>query len=210
MTAGHQRWDSLWKSAGLMDPSDCYQRLLAHYAEPQRHYHTLQHITECLREFDAARALAQHPHLIEFAIWFHDVIYDPRAHDNEERSAQFAVECLQGAGAQPGDAESVRRLVLVTKQHIANTPDEALLSDIDLSVLGQNRERFGEYERQIRREYNWVPETVFAEKRAEILKRFLERPRIYSTEHFSTRYEQQARGNLEHSLASLQHGAKSQ
>ena len=193
-----------------MTPSYCYQRLLAHYAEPQRHYHTLQHIMECLREFDAARALAQQPRLIEFAIWFHDVIYDPRAHDNEERSAQLAVDCLQAAGAQPGDLERVRGLVLATKQHLANTPDEALLIDIDLSILGQGRERFDEYERQIRQEYSWVPETVFVEKRAEVLRRFFDRPRIYSTDHFFTRYEQQARGNLEHSLASLQHGAKSQ
>jgi predicted metal-dependent HD superfamily phosphohydrolase len=200
MTAAHQRWDALWKSAGLIVPAGCYERLLACYAEPQRHYHTLQHIMECLRELDAARAFTQHPHLIEFAIWFHDVIYDPRAHDNEERSAQFAVDCLQAAGAQPGDIESVRGLVLTTKQHVANTPDEALLIDIDLSILAQGRERFDEYERQIRQEYSWVPETVFAEKRAEVLRRFLDRPRIYSTDHFFARYEQQARKNIQRSL----------
>jgi predicted metal-dependent HD superfamily phosphohydrolase len=79
--------------------------------------------------------------------------------------------------------------------------DAPLLVDVDLSILGRAAERFWKYEAQIRMEYEWVPEDIFATKRAEILDRFLRRRRIYSTEHFFVRYEKRACTNL---LASLQ------
>jgi len=82
-------------------------------------------------------------------------------------------------------------------------PDAPLLVDIDLSILGQAEARFQEYEAQIRREYEWVPEPAFALKRAEILERFLARERIYSTEPFFSKYEKQARANLLGSIRKL-------
>jgi predicted metal-dependent HD superfamily phosphohydrolase len=45
-----------------------------------------------------------------------------------------------------------------------------------------------------------MTQDVFNAKRAEILQRFLNRERIYSTEHFFSKYEHQARGNLGNSI----------
>ena len=70
---------------------------MAAFAEPQRHYHNQQHIAECLTQFDAARNIARRPEAIEFAIWFHDAVYDPKAGDNEEKSAALAKKCVEGA-----------------------------------------------------------------------------------------------------------------
>jgi len=62
---------------------------------------------------------------------------------------------------------------MATKTHEPNTHvDAPLLVDVDLSILGQPKARFDEYERQIRAEYGWVPEKIFGTKRAEILQRF--------------------------------------
>jgi predicted metal-dependent HD superfamily phosphohydrolase len=72
--------------------------------------------------------------------------------------------------------------------------------DVDLSILGRDRDRFLEYEEQIRREY---AASVFASKRAEILERFLGRSRIFSTDWFRQKYEEQARKNLENSISRL-------
>lgn len=71
------------------DPA-VFARLTTAYSEPVRHYHTLAHITDSLYEFDRLIGLAEAPHEIEMAIWFHDAVYDPKAHDNEERSAEWA------------------------------------------------------------------------------------------------------------------------
>lgn len=80
---------------GLTPPADLQQRLLAAYAQPQRHYHTQQHLTECLTHFDAVWQQAQRPGEVAMALWFHDAIYDIKAQD--KRAAQRSMGC---AGAQ--------------------------------------------------------------------------------------------------------------
>lgn len=177
------------------------------YAQPHRRYHNLEHLADCLREFDRAKHLAADPAALELAIWFHDAIYDPRAADNEERSAELAVDWLGKSQASYALTDSVRRLVLATKSHDASLHvDAPLLVDVDLSILGQPPERFWEYERQIREEYSWVAAEVFAAKRAEILQKFLARPRIFNTEMFFQQMEAQARINLQASVQRLTGG----
>lgn len=174
--------------------ADLLPLLRERYAEPHRRYHTLEHIEHCLAEFADARHLAENPEDVELALWFHDAVYDTRRHDNEERSAAWLLELRP-------DAKRAADLILATKHHRASTPDEALLVDVDLAILGQSEERFGLYERRIREEYAWVPEPIFRQKRAEILQGFLARPFIYGTEFFRARYETAARRNLQRSLA---------
>lgn len=201
---GQERWQQLWRSLGAKgDAVGWYETLLRAYAEPQRHYHNQRHIADCLAEFDAVRSLARQPDAVELALWFHDAVYDPKAADNEEQSAALAKRCLVAAGL--GDlAEVVARLIMATKTHdTMPATDAALLVDVDLSILGQSAARFAEYEAQIRAEYAWVAAEIFAAKRAEILRRFLARPRIYVTEPFFAPYETQARRNLTESICVL-------
>jgi len=174
------------------------------YAEPHRHYHNLQHIADCLAEFDRVRCLAGSPMAVELAIWFHDIIYNPKASDNEEQSAELATIWLSQGGADADLVESVRRLVLATKAHDATLhPDALLMVDVDLSILGQPEAQFCDYERRIRQEYQWVPANVFAAKRARILEGFLKRQCIYHTPNFQTRFETTARSNLQRSISWL-------
>ena len=174
------------------------------YSQPHRHYHNFSHIADCLAEFDSAKDLARQTDAVELAIWFHDAIYDTRAQDNEEKSAELARRYIADAGGDAEFCSSVAALVLATKAHDSSMhPDAPLLVDVDLSILGQPSERFRTYEAQIRREYEWVPDKIFSEKRAEILGRFLARQRIYSTEPFFAKYEKQARANLQDSVRKL-------
>jgi predicted metal-dependent HD superfamily phosphohydrolase len=199
------RWLALCAAAGLRrTPVDWYARLTAAWSESHRHYHDRRHLAECLAEFDAARPLARKPAAVEFALWFHDAVYDPKAGDNEEKSAALARECLDGAGADPDLAGDVARLVMATKSHQTDgDADAALVVDVDLSILGKDEKRFAGYETQIREEYSWVSQPVFASRRAEILERFLARPQIFVTGRFFELYERQARHNLKSSLAKL-------
>jgi predicted metal-dependent HD superfamily phosphohydrolase len=199
------RWLRVWRQiASKGRPESVYQELISRYSEPCRHYHNLHHIAECLGEFDLESHLASDPLAVELAIWFHDAIYDTHAPDNEERSAELARQQLGQAGRSAVLTESVVALVLATKSHLPSAhPDATLMIDVDLSIFGQRKERFQEYEAQIRREYDWVQESTFAARRAEILQRFLARERIYATEPFFAKFEKQARGNLEHSIQRL-------
>jgi predicted metal-dependent HD superfamily phosphohydrolase len=204
------RWARLWRQATASgDPRPVYEELVSRYSEPQRHYHNLSHIAECLTEFDSAPHLAGSPVAVELAIWFHDAVYDTHASDNEEKSAELAKRRIGEAGGGAELCESVAALILATKAHDPTLhPDAPLLIDVDLSILGQDEGRFQAYEAQIRREYEWVPANTFAAKRAEILERFLARERIYTTEPFFTKYEQRARSNLQQSIRNLKSGMK--
>jgi predicted metal-dependent HD superfamily phosphohydrolase len=86
---------------------------------------------------------------------------------------------------------------------VPNEPDEKVLVDVDLSILGEAPDRFDEYEDQVREEYSWVPAVVFWTKRREILRGFLARASIFNTREFVEAYEARARANLERSIKRL-------
>ena len=198
-------WHRLWNGLGASADGDtACTELLARYAEPWRKYHTLQHLRECIVMFESVAYLADRPAEVETGLWFHDAVYDPRRADNEEQSASLARSLLAAAGVAEEVCARVDGLILATK-HTAmpSEPDQQLLVDIDLSILGADESRFEEFERQVRDEYAFVPEPIFREKRCAILRSFLERTRIYSTPYFLGRFEHQARINLARSIGAL-------
>ncbi|HTD91395.1 MAG TPA: N-methyl-D-aspartate receptor NMDAR2C subunit [Burkholderiales bacterium] len=201
------RWAALWQGFGLPAPMHAFYELAARYAETHRHYHTARHISECFTHFDGARDLCEHPSEVELALWFHDAVYQPRANDNEAKSADWAVRVMLEAGIDMQAQERVRALVMATCHNaLPDTQDAKVLVDVDLAILGANAARFDEYEVQVRAEYGWVPEFLFRRTRKKILKDFLARPSIYSTEHCKNQFEKKARDNLARSLLKLNAG----
>ena len=197
-------WQRAWRDLHLPAPDGVLDALLAGWAEPHRRYHTLQHLSECLALFDAHRALAEHPGEVGVALWFHDAVYDTARHDNEAVSADWATRVLRDAGAPDDVVARVDALVLATRHsQQPATPDERLLVDIDLAILGAVPARFDEYERQIRDEYGFVPDDVFRAKRAQILRGFLARPALFATPALAARLEGAARINLAGAIARL-------
>jgi len=192
--------------AGLGGRADraLFESLLARYTEAGRHYHDTSHIEECLKGFEAHRDLAEHPHEIEAAIWFHDAVYDTRATDNEERSAELARRALSSAGVPEECVDRIVDMIHATKTHQASTPDCALMVDIDLAILGARKDVFEQYDRHIRREYAWVPRETYVPARAKILRSFLDRDTIYRTPRLHELYEACARANLRSKLAELE------
>lgn len=198
-------WRRAWSGVGGPgETEDLRDRLLAAWSEPQRRYHTLQHLEECLWQFEAHADLARRPAEVELALWFHDAVYEVRATDNEQRSAEWAVAALSVAGVDADARARVQAMVMATRHRAApGAPDEALLVDIDLSILGADAERFDEYEVQVRQEYAWVPGPIFRRKRRAVLEQFLARPSIFWTPAFHDALEARARENLARSLRRL-------
>ncbi|NNU42511.1 HD domain-containing protein [Ramlibacter montanisoli] len=201
-------WRRLWTELGAETiDGGLFNQLVGAYSQAHRHYHTLQHLRECLAHCEAAAALAQRPAEVELALWFHDAVYDPRRADNEERSAEWAWRAILAAGCGEDVAQRVQALVLATRTHEApaHEPDTQLLVDVDLAILGAAPTRFAESGRQIRTEYAHVPDEAFRAGRARVLSGFLARPRIYATAAFHDALEHRARENLAQALAEL-HG----
>jgi predicted metal-dependent HD superfamily phosphohydrolase len=191
-------WQRAWRDLGAAAPSGLFERLVMAWSEPQRHYHTRQHLDECLAHFDGARALAARPGEVAIALWFHDAVYALKGKDNERRSAEWAVAALREAGVDAAAIARVEALIMATcHDAIPRDADAQLLVDIDLAILGADPARFAEYDAQVAAEYAWVPRFVYRFKRRQVLRTFLARPALYQTPYFRERLEAQARRNLE-------------
>ena len=140
-------------------PGPLLDHLRARYAEPHRHYHTLAHVEALLRHLDTHRALAVEPGHVEAAIWYHDVVYDPRASDNEVASADVARFELMSIGWLGSDVERVASMVEASQHHQAadGDRDTALFLDLDLSVLAASGPAYDAYAAAVRREFAEVP-----------------------------------------------------
>lgn len=202
-----EAWAEAWRQLGASDAPrvrELHAEVVGRYGEPDRHYHTLEHLQECFAVAAEAPERAEHPAELTLALWFHDAIYDTRRKDNEERSASWLVSEAERMGVAADVRARLYDLVMATT-HLAHaaTADARLLVDIDLAILGAARPRFEAYELQVRREYEWVPEPFFRKARADVLRQFLSRPELYSSTTFKHRFEAPARENLQWSLAQL-------
>ena len=181
-----------------------FNHLVDRYAEKHRYYHTLEHIDACLKHLDQHADIIPGLVNVEIAIWFHDVIYDPKRNDNEAMSAEYAKVFLQSVGLRFLEIEKIEQLILLTK-HPAypKLEDEKYLLDIDLSILGANKALYDSYEQGIRKEYAYVPNLLYKKGRKKVLNSFAKLERIFYTDYFYQKYESQARQNIARALLDL-------
>lgn len=199
-----ERFESTLARLGVRPMRDVFSALEAAYSEPDRHYHGTRHVSECLAQFQNHLRLAVQPSEIEIALWFHDAVYDTRRDDNERRSADWAADFLRSEHVADDRLARVHAMIMATRHAApASDPDQQLLVDVDLGILGQPPPVFDGYDAAIRREYHWVPWPQYAAARISVLTGFLGRPRIYSTAAFFDRYEAQARQNIAGAIEKL-------
>jgi predicted metal-dependent HD superfamily phosphohydrolase len=205
-----RQWVRLLEGYGIA-PADAYppfDKLVAAYSEPHRHYHTLEHLAEMFRVLGRLSASCADPRAVQLAVWFHDAVYDPRASDNEERSAELVAEWLGSLGLPAEVLARVAVLVRATA-HLtdpAGSPDQdtQVLLDADLAILGASEERYRRYAADIRKEYAFVPEAEYRVARAVVLEWFLARPNLYHHALMAAEGEEAARRNLQSEVEALQ------
>ena len=181
-------------------------RARAAYAEPGRRYHDQRHLDDCLAKLDSVTDLGERERrLLRWAILWHDAVYDPRRHDNEERSAELAQQELGECGVDSADAAEVARLILLTKGHRVEPGDSlgSLLVSIDLSILGSQPDEYQAYAQAVREEYRHVPDDAWRTGRTNVLRSILAADPLYPHPAFRDDLETQARHNIETELESL-------
>jgi predicted metal-dependent HD superfamily phosphohydrolase len=176
---------------------------------PERAYHGWSHPLALLALFDSVRDRLSDPLAVYCAIVLHDAIYEPRAGDNEARSAALAAELLDGA-VPPETLARTIRLIEATEKHAipedlpaAERDDMAMFLDMDLAILAAPDAEFDAYEAGVRHEYREVPEAAFRAGRAAILERFLAREALYMSPWGREAFEAPARANLARSIRRL-------
>lgn len=202
------RWLALWRGlgAGAGPVDEVFADLAARYDENGRYYHNFNHVDRVLTVADQLGQYAHDFTAVEVALWFHDVIYDPRAADNEEKSAAHAAAALPRLQLPPGTIDEVLRLILATKTHAAaaGDVDAYVVLDADLAALGAAWPQYLQDAGDIRQEYAFVPEPAYQQGRRRVLAGFLQRERLFQTELLFATLEARARENITREMAMLQ------
>ncbi len=174
------------------------------YSEVHRHYHTLDHLEAMTHELTGFRSAVSSWTAMVFAIVWHDVKYNVRRNDNEDKSAVVAGEALTTLRAPADVRDRCIEMILATQGHaVSADPEVNLFTDADLAILGASPETYARYAANIRKEFSIYPDVLFRDGRAKVLKAFLSTNRIFKTQPFWEKYEENARRNIQWELKTL-------
>ena len=183
---------------------ELWDEITANYSDQKRHYHTLQHLNNLLNQLIFIKDEITNWDTILFTLFYHDIVYNVLKSDNEEQSAEFAEKRMIQISVPKQLIENCKSQILATKNHHSNSDsDTNYFMDADLSVLGQGWETYSEYYKNVRKEYSVYPKLVYNPGRKKVLKHFLEMVRIFKTDYFFIKFEQQAKYNLQKELELL-------
>ena len=188
-------------------PEQVFYEAREGYRTPGRHYHTWEHVLDCVEKLRLMPVEA--PRTVFLALVFHDAVYVPGRRDNEALSADLAGDILREHTAIPeGEREAIRKIILATRNHWPQTGsshDLRTALDIDMSILGSDRETYDAYVANVKREF--VPaaasEAQFRAGRAAFLSRLLLSRAMFTTEEGKVRWQAAARANVALELAEL-------
>lgn len=197
-------WQRALSAIGASAEEGAFDDLMRRYAQPHRHYHSVAHVSYVVATVSALSHICGDAATTMLAGFYHDAIYEIGSSDNEVASAELAATALRRWGAPMQAAERVAQLVQATKDHAVppGLHDAAVLVDADLAVLASDPPRYDEYVRQVRREYQAIPEDLWRAGRSAVLESFLTRDRIYLTS-VGREWESRARHNMARELTAL-------
>lgn len=182
--------------------------VLDSYSEPQRYYHTLQHIGHLLwlikHEPIISNNIQNLTHVV-LAVFFHDIIYNPQSKDNEDKSSELFLSFYKEAACQNLDHSLVHKYIMATKTHWTNehckmsehwgTTDMHIFLDLDMAILSVEPSDYENYADKIRQEYCHHTEDVYRRRRINVLEQFLTH-RIYCCMDMHKAWEESARHNI--------------
>ena len=183
-----------------------WQDVESHYSEPVRAYHTLNHLEQLFTQFEQIAHKLKQPHIIALALFYHDIIYDPMRADNERQSAIFFEQAY--AIILPNSLiKRIYALIMLTATHQLTDDiddlDAAYLLDMDLSILGAEWSAYECYAESVRQEYAHVAAADYRSGRIAVLEGLLTHSKLYLTDDYYHRLEQQARRNIKREIMAL-------
>jgi predicted metal-dependent HD superfamily phosphohydrolase len=174
------------------------------YTDNRRGYHNLNHIDYMYRLFLDNKSLIAKPDVVMFAIFLHDLIYNPNRVDNELKSAEIAKKMLLSMGVPELTRNLVYDYIIATKTHdCGDDNDLKLFLDFDLAILGANDSLYKEYVSGVRFEYKHYNDKLYNPARINIMRTFIQREFIYKTSIFRKLFEEKARFNIMQEIANL-------
>jgi predicted metal-dependent HD superfamily phosphohydrolase len=187
---------------GLIDK--LWKEIEKSYSNENRYYHTLQHLHHLLEQLIDIKTEIKEWDTVLFSLYYHDIIYNSLKSDNEEKSAEFAEKRMAQLSVCNINIENCKQQILATKSHFEHSDsDTNYFTDADLSILGQDWETYSEYFKNVRKEYSIYPSLIYNPGRKKAMKHFLAMNRIFKTDYFFHKFEQQAKQNIQKEVEML-------
>ena len=194
--------DTFYSLPGLSNATSAVRQSLWNeiensYSKKGRHYHNLSHLENLLALLQEVKPEVADWDTLMYSMFYHDIEYNVLRHDNEEKSAEIAVERMLQLQLPTAMAEKCRLHIIATKQHLFNpNQDTNLFTDADLAILGSSPDTYAGYAEAVRKEYSIYPDLIYNPGRKKVLHHFLEMEHIYKTPYFRDRFGAAAKTNL--------------
>lgn len=180
-----------------------FDELIECYQSEKRYYHTLEHINSMLLLLERFKQEVRSYEKLFFATWFHDAIQGLDI-DGETHSALMLMDRLEKIGVPYSILLGGYQLIIATKNHEwSGVQDVDMFLDIDMSILGSDKDTYQKYASNVRKEYSSISDSDYAKGRSHFLQSLLKKDSIFLTEIFIERYEQRARENILEELKTL-------
>jgi predicted metal-dependent HD superfamily phosphohydrolase len=181
--------------------------IISSYTSSDRHYHNLEHALKVVSAVELYQGSNGDKLALKLAAWFHDIVYDARQTNNEEKSIERFEEITADTGLSPDVADRVKRLILTTKNHLSASTDlEKVMADADMLIFAEDQQTYERYISGVRKEYAFLDKNIFLKGRLDFLEK-LQRHidsigHLYFTLH--PMHEAQAKANIASEIAALQ------
>lgn len=151
------------------------------YSEPHRYWHTLKHLYDLLlgiNELYEDKKLDDREYtILLISAIFHDIVYNPKRNDNEEKSVEYMMSFLDEEKSKISkwrrdeDTKKISEVILNTKNHDSKDGLCKKFNKIDNWILDAQFIDMIDWENAIYQEYKWAGWKRYKKKRIEFLLR---------------------------------------
>ena len=127
--------------------------LLSMWNQAHRFYHGLSHLEDLIAQIkqDQSKYTAIEYEKLCLTALFHDCIYDPMRSDNEEKSADFFINCCPAILSR--DHIEIKNMILDTKTHQSSTILSACFNRYDMHIVERDLTQLLAWEAGIYQEF---------------------------------------------------------
>ena len=138
-----------------------FETVMKHWTEPHRYWHLPSHLKEMLEGikelYKDKKVTKKEYEILVIAAVFHDIVYDPRRKDNEEKSVDFMMYLLPNrVGVHYEDIDKIREIIMATKTHDSKEGLSKKFNKLDTQILDATFIDMLDWEDKIYKEYKWV------------------------------------------------------
>jgi len=211
----------------VMTPSNTHGGVIERYQSNGLAYHNLDHLQNMWNIHKEMKKTTDN-RLVATAIFYHDVIYQPRSKLNEILSQQLFLAHVDTKYREK-EILTISKMILGTIDHWNidfNDPDVDYFTDLDIAALGADWETFERNAMNIRREYGYyIPSnsSIYASFSSspnthnlevlngthKFLSNVLRQEHTFKTLPFRKRFEDRAVANMRRMLQSIEEEKRS-